>query len=216
MNSVAYVGVDVQMNRGCPCAVLAGDLTSYHSEWLVSPKRIGSLVAELAHVFNRVAVGIDAPRCPLTEPREHYWRGRKWHPRQPSEQGRGRHCEVVIAALKLANPQFTPLAGDCPQWMEIGFSLFSVLSKHADVYEVFPTASYHQLVEDQKAQLSINLAGFALGPKDMLDAYVSAFTVHEFLAGRGTEVGGGDGYGTIVLPRPLSCEKCNVLHWPED
>jgi len=97
----------------------------------------------------------------------------------------------------------------------IGFSLFSSLSAQTDVYEVFPTASYRQLNQDHAARLSISLADFSLGPKDMLDAYVSAFTVHEFLAGRGDQIGGGDGLGAIVLPRSLSRKDCGVLQWPE-
>ena len=43
----------------------------------------------------------------------------------------------------------------------------------------------------------------------------AAFTVREFLAGRGAEVGGGDGLGTIVLPRPIPDPISAVLHWPE-
>jgi hypothetical protein len=31
------------------------------------------------------------------------------------------------------------------------------------------------------------------GPKDMLDAWIATATVREFVEGRGTEVGGGDG-----------------------
>jgi predicted nuclease with RNAse H fold len=99
--------------------------------------------------------------------------------------------------------------------MKLGFELFSALSAHTEVYEVFPTASYRQLAGDQGACLSISLANFDHGPKDMLDAYVSAFTVHEFVNGRGAEVGDGDGLGTIVLPRPLACTDCDVLHWPD-
>jgi len=215
MDGIVCVGVDVQMNRGCSCAVLDRELMPYHSEWFSSPDRIRSLVSELLESFDRVAVGIDAPRCPLPKPREYYWRNRSWRQRQQGDQGRGRHCEVVVASMRLGNPQYTSLADDCPDWMKIGFSLFSALSAHTDVYEVFPTASYRQLIKDQAARLSISLADFSLGPKDMLDAYVSAFTVHEFLAGRGDQIGGGDGLGAIVLPRPLSCKDCDVLKWPK-
>ncbi len=124
MNGIAYVGVDVQMNRGCSCAVLDSELMPYHSEWLLSPDRIRSLVSELLEHFDRVAVGIDAPRCPLPKPREYYWRDRRWRLRQPEDQGRGRHCEVVVASLRLGNPQYTPLAGDCPDWMELASHYF--------------------------------------------------------------------------------------------
>jgi hypothetical protein len=44
---------------------------------------------------------------------------------------------------------------------------------------------------------------FSKGPKDMLDAGIAAFTVYEFLHGRGTKVGGQDNMGTIILPRPV-------------
>jgi hypothetical protein len=38
----------------------------------------------------------------------------------------------------------------------------------------------------------------------MLDAWVAAATVREFVEGRGTEVGDDDGLRTIILPRPKS------------
>jgi len=48
-----------------------------------------------------------------------------------------------------------------------------------------------------------------------LDAVVAALTVREFKSGRGTEVGGGDGLGTIVLPRPVQNPIQAVLNWPD-
>ena len=49
----------------------------------------------------------------------------------------------------------------------------------------------------------------------MLDAWVAAATVKEFVNERGTEVGGGDGLGTIILPRPLPDPIIEeVLDWP--
>jgi predicted nuclease with RNAse H fold len=98
--------------------------------------------------------------------------------------------------------------------MEVGFRLFAGLSAAADVYEVFPSAAYAQLVETDDSILSISLRGFARGPKDMLDAYVAAYTVHEYLTGRGCAVGGGDGLGEIILPRPISPKYAEVLKWP--
>jgi hypothetical protein len=51
----------------------------------------------------------------------------------------------------------------------------------------------------------------------MLDAWVAAVTVREFVNGKGTEIGGGDGFGTIILPRPLSDPVINeVLEWPSE
>ncbi len=61
---------------------------------------------------------------------------------------------------------------------------------------------------------SISLKGFARGVKDMIDAYVAAFTVHEYLAGRGVAVGGGDGMGEIILPRKLPTHPSILLEWP--
>ncbi len=55
---------------------------------------------------------------------------------------------------------------------------------------------------------------FRPGPEDMLDSIVAAFTVREFWEGRGCEVGGGDGLGTIVLPRPAPDEPKRVHAWP--
>ena len=50
----------------------------------------------------------------------------------------------------------------------------------------------------------------------MLDAWVAAATVREFVAGNGAEVGGGDGLGTIILPRPLPDPVVKeVLVWPK-
>jgi hypothetical protein len=50
----------------------------------------------------------------------------------------------------------------------------------------------------------------------MLDAIVAAVTGMEFLADRGQEVGGGDGLGTIVLPRSIPSGMTEVLRWPSD
>jgi hypothetical protein len=64
-------------------------------------------------------------------------------------------------------------------------------------------------------RMTVDLRGFAAGPKDMLDAYVGAVTVGEFIAGRGSEVGGGDGLGTIVLPKTLPSANPALLQWPD-
>jgi len=211
-----YVGIDVQSTRACPYVVLDKELKPQTTGWLGDPDDIREVVHGVSKTLGAVAVGIDAPRSALQRPRSYYWDGRRWRARRPSERGHGRHCEVVLASLKIANPQWTPLADACPNWMQVGFRLFTALSRQSDVYEVFPTASYNQLAKDGKAIFSIDLKGFAQDPKDMLDAYVAAFTVHEYLAGRGAEVGGGDGLGTIILPRPLQTTASGVLYWPRD
>jgi hypothetical protein len=46
--------------------------------------------------------------------------------------------------------------------------------------------------------------------------WLAATTVREFVEGRGTEVGGGDGLGMIILPRPLPEPVIDeVMRWPE-
>jgi hypothetical protein len=101
--------------------------------------------------------------------------------------------------------------------MKLGFELFrTLLQSHpaVSVCEVFPAASYKLLAEDTSLRIGVRLAGFARGPKDMLDAYVAAATVREFIQGRGASVGGGDALGEIVLPRPLPSPIARVLTWP--
>lgn len=153
---------------------------------------------------------------PLKTPRKWYWSGKKqkWSPRK-GQKGNGRHCEVVISAHKLANPQWTPLEVDAPEWMRLGFQLFAALDGIAKVHEVFPTASYTLLHGNSDVRLDIDFSAFKPGPKDMLDAWVTAATVREFVKGRGTEVVGGDCLGTIILPRPLPEPVIEeVLDWP--
>jgi hypothetical protein len=100
--------------------------------------------------------------------------------------------------------------------MKLGFELFAAAAVVADVYEVFPSASYKLLHGDASARLVMDLSGFSLGPKDMLDAHIAAFTVQEFLRGRGEAIGGGDGLGEIVLPRKITNRRSGVLLWPND
>jgi len=121
---------------------------------------------------------------------------------------------VVIKAHGIANPQWTPLAGSAPEWMKVGFRLFELLAARVDVYEVFPSASYTLLQWDPSTRVQMSFEGFRPGPKDMLDSVVAAATVREFDVGRGASVGGGDGLGEIVLPRPLPHPIAGVLRWP--
>jgi predicted nuclease with RNAse H fold len=85
--------------------------------------------------------------------------------------------------------------------MQLGFELFGELGTDFNVYEVFPSASYAMFAGDRFAHVNVLLGDFAPGPKDMLDAYVAAATTREFIQGRGSEVGGGDGLGSIILTR---------------
>ena len=165
----------------------------------------------------QIPVGIDAPRMPLNSKCQWYWNGNKkrWN-RRGSQKGNGRHCEIVISAHRLANSQWTPLEEAAPEWMKLGFQLFSVLKGLVTVHEVFPTASYTLLQGNSDVRIDADFSACQPGPKDMLDAWVAAATVREFVESRGTEVGGGDGLGTIILHRPLSEPVIEeVMRWPE-
>ena len=153
---------------------------------------------------------------PVPAQREWYWNSKtkNWRPRRPEERGWGRHCEVVISSLGLANPQWTPTVDLAPAWMRFGFSLFAALEPLGVVLEVFPTASYAQLAQFHEPLLSLSFAGFDAGPKDMLDAYVAAATIREYDSGRGALVGGGDQLGGIVLPKPVPSEPAQLFAWP--
>ena len=211
---LAFIGIDVQSARECPYVVLDSSLKHCASGWLGSPKEIVKVVEE-ASTIGGVAVGIDAPRCPLPKPREHYWSKRGWRRRSGKEVGSGRHCEVVLSAHRIANPQWTPVSASCPEWMQVGFKLFQLLTPIAQTYEVFPSASYALLANEPEPAFTVSLTGFFQGPKDMLDAYVAAYTVFEFLGGRGVAVGGGDGLGAIILPRPIKAVDERVIRWPQ-
>jgi predicted nuclease with RNAse H fold len=210
-----FIGIDIQTRRDCCYAIIDESGTLIKSGWFSDPiPDAANLIKEL-HSSSQIAVGIDAPRMPLILKRQWYWSGtnRKWN-RRKAQKGNGRHCEIVISAHRLANPQWTPLEQDAPEWMLLGFKLFSALEEHAIVYEVFPTASYTSLHGNSDVRLKADFSACKPGPKDMLDAMVAAASVREFVAGKGVEVGGGDGLGTIILPRPIRNPINEVLKWP--
>jgi hypothetical protein len=226
-----YLGIDVQAAaRGCPYAVLNAAGESVEAGWASGSveevvRSLNNLVLRLAETQDAlVSVGIDAPRMHLRTPREWYWNGSTahWRARRPVELGNGRHCEVVISAHRLANPQWSPHCPPFLEWMQLGFSLFAALEKRAAqvesnriaVYEVFPSASYTLLENSAPLKIGVQLNSFAQGPKDMLDAYMAAATVREYVQGRGCAVGGGDGLGEIILPCQLPNPIEEVLRWP--
>ena len=118
-------------------------------------------------------------------------------------------------ALGLANPQWTPSLEGSPDWMRLGYALFDSLGAVASaVHEVFPSASYTMWQNDTNSpKMTINVSHFQPGPKDMIDAAVAAMTVHEYQQGRGAAVG-NDGFGAIVLPKPISDAPVSLLRWP--
>ena len=219
-----YLGLDVQTRRKTAWMALNSERLMIDSGWLKGDdhRAIGVSAARVAIQLQGdysvpVVAGVDAPRCPLPSPREFYWKGRpgKWRPRRPSEVGNGRHCEVIVKAAGIANPQWTPVEGHCPDWMQLGFALFrAVEAVGITTHEIFPSASYQMLEGENHSPVSLNFSAFRPGAKDMIDACVAAYTVIEFDQGRGCEVG-NDGLGTIVLPRPLpDSVSRTLLHWP--
>ena len=209
-----YIGVDVQSARGCPFAVLNADARMIRNGWLQDAAGLRQLVTLLA-AEGAVVVGIDAPRMPVTAPRQ--WASERGRWVRKSVE-RGRHCEVVVRSLGLANPQWTPLAKDAEPWMQLGFAMFRSLAglPHVVVHEVFPSASYRMFEVGQAPSVTLSLTSFEPGPKDMLDAIVAAVTIREFTEGRGSEIGGGDGMGTMILPRPLTTVQAQnfSMRWP--
>lgn len=201
-----FVGIDISAKRGCAIACIDELGRARHACW--SKSEVGDVVQAvraLSRSGRRLLIGIDAPRMPVNSPRAWYWdrKAADWRPRQPDERGWGRHCEVIVSALKLAKPQWTPPKADAPEWMRLGFELFDALRQVGVVYEIFPTASYAQLQGAVTPRLGLSFEAFAGGPKDMLDAYVGAVTVREFVIGNGASIGGDDGLGAIVLPKKM-------------
>jgi len=217
-----FVGVDIQVRRGIAYAVFDRYSHLINSGWVLGSD---DGITDLVEIFEElspgdpgsIAVGIDAPRQPLTQPRKWYWNGtnRNWRQRRAGERGFGRHCEVIIKAHDIANPQWTPLHTEAPEWMKLGFTIFKALHTYPCVCEVFPSATYRMLKDDRNVRADISFANFNSGPKDMLDACIAALTVQEFLKGNGEEVGDEDGLGSIVLPSPIDEGRINeVFCWP--
>ena len=95
--------------------------------------------------------------------------------------------------------------------MDLGFKLFDALTGFPHVHEVFPSASYIMLENNRDVSIRINFAQFVVNPKDMIDACIAAATVREFIQGRGEQVGGGDGFGTIVLPTTIKMGRMEEI-----
>ena len=200
-----FVGIDVQINRGCAYYILDSNKKYLKSGWFKQdvPLSFRNLFSELADNQKEiVAIGIDAPRMPLKKLRTRYFDKKKNEWAVESKKSSGRECEVIIKSYNIANPQWTKTLEDSPEWMKLGYEIFYGLKNFPLVYEVFPSASY-KMLEKENIKYELCLNGFKDGVKDMLDASVAAFTVYEFINGRGCEAGGEDGLGTIVLPRKI-------------
>ncbi len=123
-----FVGIDIQMRRNCCYAVLDETGTLTKSGWFPSAEADAVDLVKQLSGKGQVIVGIDAPRMPLVSRRRWYWNKnkRRWDKRG-SQRGYGRHCEVVISAHRIANPQWTPPEAEAPEWMQLGFSFFKAL-----------------------------------------------------------------------------------------
>lgn len=200
-----FVGIDVQINRGCCYYIIDLDKLYVASGWIKEniPQSFKKLLFEISDKNpNKIAIGIDAPRIPINKLRKRSFdkKTKQWF--DIAEGKLGRECEVIIKSFNLGNPQWTRTLQESPEWMKLGYSIFNSLKDFPFVYEVFPSASYRML-ENENVKYELCPNNFITGVKDMLDASICAVTVYEFVNGRGCEVGGEDGLGTIVLPGKL-------------
>ena len=104
---IQFVGIDIQIRRNCSYAVLNGTGTLIDSGWFPSAEVDAVDLVKRLSGSGQVAVGIDAPRMPLSHPRKWYWSGarRQWYERS-TQKGNGRHCEIIISAHRIANLWF--------------------------------------------------------------------------------------------------------------
>lgn len=206
MNKIKYfAGIDVQLKRDCYYYVIDENKMYVTSGWIKEniPQSFNNLFLELTNNnLEQIAVGIDAPRMPIKKLRKRSFDKKTNSWIKKGDEKLGRECEVIIKSYNIANPQWTRTLKDSPDWMKLGYDIFSKLKSFSFVYEVFPSASY-KMLENKNVKYELCLNNFVGGVKDMLDASVAALTVFEFINGRGCEVGGEDNLGTIVLPRKI-------------
>lgn len=138
-----FIGIDIQIRRNCCYAIIDDTGSLIESGWFSRAETDAVALVKRLSGSGQIVVGIDAPRMPLVSRRNWYWNKnrRRWDKRG-SQKGYGRHCEVVISAHRIANPQWTPLETEAPEWMQLGFLLYEALEGLVTVHEVFPSASY--------------------------------------------------------------------------
>lgn len=200
-----FAGIDVQISRGCCYYIIDQNKKYVVSGWIKEsiPQTFNKLLLEVSNNQPKtILIGIDAPRMPIRKLRTRYFDRKINSWIEKTKQSNGRECEAIIKSYNIANPQWTKTPEDSPKWMRLGYDIFSALKEFPNVYEVFPSASY-KMLEKENVKYELCLNEFTGGVKDILDASVAAITVYEFVNGRGCEVGGDDGLGTIVLPRKI-------------
>lgn len=180
-----FAGIDVQINRPCCYYILDRDKKYVASGWI--NKNVTRSFKKLLLQFSdndpqKIAIGIDSPRMPIKKLRKREF-DRKNNKRLINKTEKlGRECEVIIKSYNIANPQWTRTAKDSPDWMKLGYSIYNSLKDFTFVYEVFPSASYRML-ENENISYELCLNNFSGRVKDMLDASVAAITVCEFMNG---------------------------------
>lgn len=218
---IYFAGIDVQISRGCAYYKVDANGNYIASGW-VNGESHDEISQRFLTIFNRISkdelmlIGIDAPRMPLKKLRKIKWDGKmkEWIKVDNSHKGYGKHAEVIIKSAGIANPQWTRPLKDSPDWMKLGYAIFQTLHKF-QTFEVFPSAAYKLLNGKSDSKIELSFENFSTGPKDMLDAAAAAFTVRELNAGRGEELGGDDGLGTIVIPAIISKElPQSLLEFP--
>jgi hypothetical protein len=201
-----FAGIDVQISRGCCFYIIDKNKKYVSGGWIKEkiPQTFQKLFKILSdNQTDTIAIGIDAPRMPIKKLRSRNFNKQTNLWIESRDAKVGRECEVMIKSYSIANPQWTRTLKDSPEWMRLGFSIYKSLKDFPFVYEVFPSASY-KMLSNANVEYELCLNEFNGGVKDMLDASVAAITVFEFINGRGCEVGGEDGLGTIVLPRKIN------------
>jgi predicted nuclease with RNAse H fold len=204
-----FAGIDVQISHGCCYYIIDENKKYVASDWIKenTPQSFKDLFLKISNNNPRqIAIGVDAPRIPIRKLRTRSFDKKTNSWIEKVDEKLGRECEVIIKSYNIANPQWTRTLKDSPEWMRLAFSIFDSLKDFPFVYEVFPSASY-KMLEKERMKYELCLNDFVSGVKDMIDASVGAITVYEFISGRGCEVGGEDGLGTIVLPRKLTNQK---------
>ena len=200
-----FAGIDVQISRGCCYYIIDQNKKYVVSGWINEniPQTFNKLLLEVSNNQpETISIGIDAPRMPIRKLRTRYFDRKINSWIEKAKQSVGRECEVIIKSYNITNPQWTKTLAESPEWMKLSSNIFSALKEFPYVYEVFPSASY-KMLEKENLAYELCLNNFTGGVKYMLDASVAAITVYEFVNGRGCEVGGDDGLGTIVLPRKI-------------
>jgi hypothetical protein len=107
-----FMGIDVQIRRRCPYLILNHKKICVSSGWLERDSKDG-ICGNLLQLINAlenngigtIAIGIDAPRVPLSTTRKYFWDGKRnrWKGKS-GQRGYGRHCEVILKSLNIANP----------------------------------------------------------------------------------------------------------------